>query len=134
MKFKNSIARKAKSPFVRKTRGYTVSLNLDVDTVQALRLLAPANRVTEKRLCELVLTNFSHTIFSGADLRQFYDAVNKKVTKPALKRYEHQAEVLIRVMADAIKARKSIDPEFKFSGRLIRKMALELAAREMVKK
>lgn len=125
---------KLKSPFVRKGRGYTASLDLDLDTVQALRLLAPANKLSEKRLCALALAIYAQTVFTGASLRQFHDAVERKVTKPALKRYESQAEVLIRVMADAIKAGKSIDPEFKFSGRLIRNMALELAAREMVKK
>lgn len=125
---------KFKSPFVRKGRGYTASLDLDLDTVQALRLLAPANKLTEKKLCELALTIFAQTIFTGANLRQFHAAVEQKVAKPALKRYKSPAEVLIRVMADTIKAGESIDPEFKFSGLRIRKMARELAAREAPKK
>jgi hypothetical protein len=125
---------KSKSPFTRKGRGYTASLDLDPDTVQALRLLAPANKLSEKRLCVVALTIYAQTAFTGASLSQFHTAVEQKVVKPALKRYKSSAEILIRVMADTIKAGKSIEPEFKFSGRRIRKMARELAARETAKK
>lgn len=123
-----------KSPFVRKGRDYTAGLDLDLDTLQGLRLLAPANKLSEKKLCALALAIYAQTVFTGASLRQFYAAVERKVAKPAFKRYKSQAEVLIRVMADAIKAGKSIDPEFKFSGLRIRKMARELATREMAKR